>query len=109
MFRFTLMNHLCMDLEQLKDFSRPMDRIRQDVSRSPGGDSTLFLTQCVSCHSGMDPMAQAFAYYEWDYPDEDEAPNQSEEQRMDQGQSSIPRASCRPSISSTTRLSRRAM
>ncbi len=86
MFRFTLLNHLCMDLEQLKDFSRPVDRIRQDVSRSPGGDSTLFLTQCVSCHSGMDPMAQAYAYYEWDYPDEDAAPNLSEEERMDQGQ-----------------------
>lgn len=86
MFRFTVLNHLCMDLEQLKDFTRPVDRIRQDVSRSPGGDSTLFLTQCVSCHSGMDPMAQAFAYYDWAYPDEDSAPNLTEEERMDRGQ-----------------------
>jgi len=68
MFRFTLRNHLCMDLEQLKDTSGPTDRIRQDVSRSPGGDSTLFLNQCVGCHSGMDPMAQAFAYYDFPYP-----------------------------------------
>ena len=86
MVRFTLINHLCMDLEQLKDFSRPVDRIRQDVSRSPGGDSTLFLTQCVGCHAGMDPMAQAFAYYEWEYPEEEAAPNLTEEERMDQGQ-----------------------
>ena len=86
MFRFTLLNHLCMDLEQLKDFSRPTDRIRQDVSRSPGGDSTLFLTQCVACHSGMDPMAQSFAYYEWDYPEEDAFPNLTEDERMDMGQ-----------------------
>ncbi len=66
MFRFTLLNHLCDDLEQLKDSSRPPDRIRQDVTRSPGGDSRIFLNNCVGCHSGMDPMAQAFAYYEYD-------------------------------------------
>ena len=66
MFRFTLLNHLCNDLEQVKDTSRPTDRIRQDISRSPGGDSRLFLNSCVGCHSGMDPMAQAFAYYNFD-------------------------------------------
>ncbi len=63
MFRFTLLNHLCNDLEQVKDTSRATDRIRQDISRSPGGDSRLFLNSCVGCHAGMDPMAQAFAYY----------------------------------------------
>jgi hypothetical protein len=63
MFRFTLMNHLCNDLEQVKDITRSPDRIRQDVSRSPGGDSRIFLNSCIGCHSGMDPMAQAFAYY----------------------------------------------
>jgi len=66
MFRFTLLNHLCNDLEQVKDTSRPADRIRQDISRSPGGDSRLFLNSCVGCHTGMDPMAQAFAYYNFD-------------------------------------------
>lgn len=63
MLRFTLMNHLCHDLEQLKDTTRPPDRIRQDVSRSPGGDSRIFNNSCIGCHSGMDPLAQAFAYY----------------------------------------------
>ncbi len=67
MFRFTMMNYMCRDLEQTKDFSLPADRIRQDVSRSPGGDSRIFLNRCVGCHSGMDPMAQAFAYYEYEY------------------------------------------
>jgi hypothetical protein len=66
MFRFTLINHLCKDLEQVKDTTRPPDRIRQDVSRSPGGDSRIFLNACVGCHAGMDPMAQAFAYYNFD-------------------------------------------
>jgi hypothetical protein len=66
MFRFTLMNHLCTDLEPLQDTQRPPDRIRQDVARSPGGDSRIFLNNCIGCHSGMDPMAQAFAYYDFD-------------------------------------------
>jgi len=69
MFRFTLLNHLCYDMEQLKDNTRTADRIRQDVSRSPGGDSRLFFSNCLACHAGMDPMAQAFAYYEWVYKD----------------------------------------
>ena len=67
MFRFTLMNHLCTDLEPLKDISRIPDKIRQDVSRSPGGDSRLFLNGCIGCHAGMDGMAGAYAYYEYDY------------------------------------------
>jgi len=63
MYRFTIMNHLCNDLEQIKDGTRSADRIRQDISRSPGGDSRLFLNNCVSCHTGMDPLAQAYAFY----------------------------------------------
>jgi hypothetical protein len=66
MWRYTAMNFLCRDMEQLNDITRPSDRIRQDVSRSPGGDSRLFHNTCVGCHSGMDPMAGAFAYFEWD-------------------------------------------
>jgi hypothetical protein len=62
MFRFTLLNHMCMDLEQVHDTSIVPDRIRQDVSRSPGADSRVFLNNCIGCHAGMDPMAQAFAY-----------------------------------------------
>lgn len=67
MFRFTLLNHLCRDLEQVHDTTGIPDRIRQDVSRSPGGDSRVFLNNCVGCHTGMDPMAQAFAYYDYEY------------------------------------------
>lgn len=66
MFRFTMMNHLCRDLEQVQDPTRPPDRIRQDVSRSPGGDSRIYLNNCIACHSGMDPLAQAFAHYDFD-------------------------------------------
>jgi hypothetical protein len=66
MFRFTMINHLCNDMETLMDTTRPPDRIRQDVARSSGGDSRIFLNNCIGCHSGMDPMAQAFAYYNYD-------------------------------------------
>jgi len=68
MFRFTLLNHLCTDLEQVKDASYSPDRVRQDVSRSPGGDSRIYMNACVGCHNGMDPLTQAFAYYDYDYP-----------------------------------------
>ncbi|MFQ6004477.1 MAG: hypothetical protein ACE5OQ_03150 [Woeseia sp.] len=65
MFRFTMLNHMCNDMQQVHDVKRPPDRIRQDVSRSPGGDSRLFLNNCIGCHSGMDPLAGAFAYYDY--------------------------------------------
>ena len=71
MFRFTMVNHLCNDLQLVMDTTRPPDRIRQDVTRSPGGASTLFLNNCIGCHSGMDPMAQAFAYYNFTATDPD--------------------------------------
>jgi hypothetical protein len=72
LFRFTVLNHLCNDMEQLNDTSLPSDRIRQDVSRSPGGDSRIFMNNCIGCHNGMDPLTQAFAYYNYDYnPDTD--------------------------------------
>src|SRR5580704_19502663 len=63
MFRFTMINHLCNDLQTVEDTTRITDRIRQDVARSPGADSRVFLNTCVGCHSGMDPMAGAFAFY----------------------------------------------
>ncbi|MGA9335912.1 MAG: hypothetical protein WBV39_16645 [Rudaea sp.] len=74
MFRFTMINFMCRDMEQVHDTSRAPDRIRQDVSRSPGGDSRVFLNNCIGCHSGMDPMAQAFAYYNFQY-DKDADPD----------------------------------
>ncbi len=66
MFRFTMINHLCNDMEQVKDITLASDRIRQDVSRSPGGDSRIFLNNCIGCHTGMDPLAQAYAYHDYD-------------------------------------------
>lgn len=67
MFRFTMLNHMCRDMEQVHDVTRVPDRIRQDVSRSPGGDSRVFLNNCIGCHAGMDGLSQAFAYYDYEY------------------------------------------
>lgn len=64
--RFTTLNMLCMDMEDFRDLTAHPDRIRQDVSRSPGGDSSVFLNDCLTCHAGLDGLAGAFAYYDFD-------------------------------------------
>ena len=38
------------------------------MERDYDGDSRIFQNGCVGCHAGMDGLAGAFAYYEWDYP-----------------------------------------
>lgn len=65
MLSYTVENYLCKGLGELKDPSLSVDRIQQDVSRSPGGDSRIYLNSCSGCHSGMEPLNQAFAYYSW--------------------------------------------
>jgi len=64
--RFATLNFLCMDMEDFRDLTAHPDRVRQDISRSPGGDSSLFLYDCLTCHAGLDSLAGAFAYYDFD-------------------------------------------
>ena len=66
LWRYTAMNFLCRDMEELNDITRTADRVRQDVTRSPGGDSRIYHNTCVGCHNGMDPLSGAFAYLDWD-------------------------------------------
>ncbi len=66
MLASTIRNHLCQDLGSLIDPTRAPDLVRQDVSRSPGGDSRLYINVCMGCHSGMEPLAQAYSYYNFD-------------------------------------------
>ncbi len=76
MWRFTAINYLCRDMEQLQDTTVPSNWIRQDISRSPGGDSGLFLNSCSGCHNGMDPLSGAYAYFDWvEGDDGDDADN----------------------------------
>jgi hypothetical protein len=65
-YNLNIINQTCHQMEQIMDTSLPSDRIRQDVAESPGGDSRVRLQSCVGCHSHMDPMAGAFAYYDYD-------------------------------------------
>ncbi len=64
-FRFAIRNLLCLDMENLQDTSRPDFRVRRDVDRAPGGDSRTFKQTCVGCHSGMDAITGAFAYFDF--------------------------------------------
>ena len=64
--RFATVNFMCMDMEDFRDVTAWPDRIRQDVTRSPGGDSSLFLNDCLACHAGLDGLAGGFAYYDFD-------------------------------------------
>ena len=64
--RFATLNHLCLDMEDFRDLTAHPDRIRQDVTRSPGGDSAVFLTDCLTCHTGLDGLAGGLAYYDFD-------------------------------------------
>lgn len=64
--RFATLNFMCMDMEDFRDVTAWPDRIRQDVTRSPGGDSSIFLNDCLPCHGGMDGLAGGFAYYDFD-------------------------------------------
>ena len=66
MFRFTLVNHLCKDFEEVSDPTRSPDRIPQDASRSPGGDARVWMNFCLGCHAGMDPLNQALSYYDYE-------------------------------------------
>ncbi len=64
--RFATLNFMCLDMEDMRDVTAWPDRIRQDITRSPGGDSAIFLTDCLSCHAGLDSFTGAFAFYDFD-------------------------------------------
>ncbi len=63
--RFTFMNFLCNDYEQIHDVTVPTYHIGRDVERTPGGDSRTFLNKCVGCHAGQDALRGAYAYYDY--------------------------------------------
>lgn len=65
MIRFMLIDFMCLDMEQLHDTTIPDDRVRQDVPRNAGGDASTYINTCSGCHAGMDPLAGAFAYYDF--------------------------------------------
>jgi hypothetical protein len=64
-FAFAMQNFLCKDMEELNDTTIPDYRVRRDIDRSPGGESSTYKNRCVGCHAGMDAMSGAFAYYDF--------------------------------------------
>jgi hypothetical protein len=64
-YSINIINQTCHAMEDVMDTSLPSDRVRQDVAASPGGDSRVRLQSCLGCHSHQDPMAGAFAYYDF--------------------------------------------
>lgn len=63
--RYTFMNYLCNDYEDLHDTSIPDYKVRRDVERNPGGDSRTYKNTCVGCHAGQDSIAGAYAFYDF--------------------------------------------
>ena len=62
---FTSENFLCLSMDDMRDLNAHPDMVRQDVARSPGGDSSIFLNDCLGCHAGLDGLAGGFAYYDF--------------------------------------------
>lgn len=63
--RFSMINYLCNDLEQLSDVTRPDEMVGRDVERDPGGDASLYNSKCKGCHAGQDYFRGAFANYDF--------------------------------------------
>ena len=92
MFRFTMLNHMCRDMEQVHDTSRPPDRIRQDVSRAARAAT-------AACSSTTASAATA-AWTRWRRP----SPTTTSTTETSARLVSTRRASCSRSTSTTTRL-----
>lgn len=63
---FIFREFLCTPVKSLRDASMLDERVRQDVSRIPSGNSNLYQTTCRSCHGGLDGNTGAFAYFDGD-------------------------------------------
>jgi len=64
--RYSMLNFLCNDLEQMSDTSRPDAMVGRDVERDPGGDATTYNNRCKGCHAGQDFFRGAWAFYDFD-------------------------------------------
>lgn len=62
----TLASFLCEDIPAFHDTAIPDYRVRQDVERNPGGSAKSYVNECKGCHAGMDGLAGAFAYMDFD-------------------------------------------
>ena len=63
---YSIENFNCTDIEEMMDTSLSDRYVGQDVDRSPGGNPEDYQSQCKGCHTGMDSLRGAFAYYDYD-------------------------------------------
>ena len=63
---YSIKNFNCTDIEEMMDTSLSDRYVGQDVDRSPGGNPEDYQSQCKGCHTGMDSLRGAFAYYDYD-------------------------------------------
>ena len=64
---FVLKHFLCSDMESLHDSTIRDDYVRQDVSRSPGGDHQLYKSRCLGCHAGLDALSGWSVFYDFNF------------------------------------------
>jgi len=60
---FTFKEFLCTPIEKWSDTTGSDAFIGRDIDRFPAGSHTKFTNNCRSCHTRMDPLRGAFAYF----------------------------------------------
>jgi hypothetical protein len=63
MVEFTFREFMCIPIERWAYAQSSDSWVGRDVDRAPGGSHTKFTQSCRACHSRMDPLRGAFAYY----------------------------------------------
>lgn len=61
---YTFREFMCVDISSWADTAASDTRIGRDIDRFPGGDHSKFETTCKGCHTQMDSLRGAFAF--WD-------------------------------------------
>lgn len=63
MVEYSFREFLCTPIDKWAESTGSDNFIGRDIDRFPGGSHTKFTTTCRSCHSRMDPLRGAFAYF----------------------------------------------
>jgi hypothetical protein len=67
---FSIREFMCKSMSSIADLGAPRDRVRQDVDRAPGGNTSVFNNKCAGCHGILDAFAGAFAYFNFEFTDQ---------------------------------------
>lgn len=62
---FTMKHFFCQEMDQLKDTTISDSFVRKDIARIPGGIELTYKNNCAGCHTGMDPIANAFSFHDF--------------------------------------------